>query len=190
MGGGGSPRCRRPDPRIRRSSGRASSNWLGPVVPRKSSAASPYSGSVAKRWTRARSIARSSLGRHRSSRYASHAPSGVWESPRSGRTASGADPPNRIRPPTSQITADLPRQRARKPKAPIPYRAHPQCRRPPPFVFHADSTASASLRELSRTAQHRNLIRRAAGRGPLGRCRATPRRAVASEPRRFATAFV
>ena len=96
-----------------------------------------------------------------------------WPAPRRGPKADKTEDeqrtPHRIRPPPSQVTADFPRQRARKPKAPTPHRPPPAVASAiPRCVFHAHPTTYASLHESSRTAQHRNLMRRAAGRGRSG----------------------
>ena len=67
--------------------------------------------------------------------------------PRRGPKADETDDeqrtPHRIRPPPPQVTADLPRQRAREPKAPTPHRrSHPRDVSAPTLRMpHADSTA-------------------------------------------------
>jgi len=101
--------------------------------------------------------------------------------PKADKTEDEPRTPHRIRPPPFQATADFPRQRARKPKAPTPHRPPPAVASAiPPCVFRAHPSASASFHESSRAAQHRNLMRRVAGR-----CRSESRLEVGVPPAGF-----
>ena len=53
--------------------------------------------------------------------------------------------PHRVRPPPSQITADLSRSRARKPKAPAPHRPRPPAASPDGTVARPGPTAATPL---------------------------------------------